>query len=265
MININNYTDELTLISSIIRNTAKGDLYNPKQNENDKVILDLSFISKLNHDFRSPLTVIQLSTEILESFSDRLTVEQKKIHYQKVYDSISKLSELLDNVSVLCQSDKNSFKPQYENLEIISISKKIIEKIRNSSSEFTQINFHPNIKTLNVFTDKKIYSQILTKLISFVIKHNPSNNYVDVSIEQLKDKFILEVECHDIKTPEIIENEKYTPFFGAANINDDQNTDSDIAIVQQSIKILSGEVFFVSDDSREIIFTITIPVNGGVK
>ena len=81
----------------------------------------LSFLSKVSHEFKSPLTTIQTSTEILESYNDRLSSEEKEKHFQTVYESISNLSGLLDDVIIFCKADTKLIKPQYENFELIKL------------------------------------------------------------------------------------------------------------------------------------------------
>ena len=222
----------------------------------------LSFLSKVSHEFKSPLTSIQTSTEILESYTERLSAEEKEKHFQTVYESISNLSELLDDVIMFCKADTKSIKPCYENFDLISYSKKIIEEINYNYSEVNQINFCSKTDELNISSDKKFVSKILSELILNAIKYSPSDQNVDVSIAQLNGNAIIEVKDYGIGIPENEKHKIFIPFFRAHNTKENVGTGLGLAIVQQLVNTLKGKISFLSDENRGTTFTVTIPVNG---
>ena len=140
---MNNANMETEVIVSNYTTTGNSSSISDNQNEINE--LTLAFVSMVSHEFRSPLTTIQSSTEILESFSNRLSEEEKEKHFQTVYESISNLAGLLDDVIMFYRTDTKTIKPKYEKIEMISFSKKIIEEIKNTFSETPQINFYPKI------------------------------------------------------------------------------------------------------------------------
>ena len=73
---MNNANMETEVIVS--NDTTTGNSSSISDNQNEINELTLAFVSMLSHEFRSPLTTIQSSTEILESFSDRLSREEKR-------------------------------------------------------------------------------------------------------------------------------------------------------------------------------------------
>ena len=254
--------EEIVNNNIITNSNSLNNAQKPLGNGNQLNESTLSFISRVSHELRSPLTTIQSSTEILESFSDRLSVEEKEKHFRTVYESISNLSRLLDDVTMFCRADINAVKPKHEEIEIISCSEKIIGKIKSSFSELPQINFYPKIEELNVFTDKKLFTQILSNLISNAIKYTPSNESVDVSITQLNGELILEIRDYGIGIPENERGKIFTPFFRARTTKNTAGSGLGLAIVQQAVKILKGKIRFISNEKSGTMFTITIPVNG---
>jgi signal transduction histidine kinase len=224
----------------------------------------LSFLLSVSHEFKSPLTTIQTSTEILESYIDRLSVEEKQKHFQTIYESISNLSELIDDVIMFYKSDAKSIKPKYEKFELINHSIKIIEEIKNTFSKTHQINFYSKTKELNISSDKKLVSQILTNLISYVIKYSPLHEKVDVTIARLNGKAIIEVKDYGIVIPDNERDKIFTPFFRVQSTNEIAGTGLGLAIVQSLLKILGGKISFISDENIGTLFTVTIPVNGKI-
>jgi len=258
---MNNANGEIEINVSNDNITSNSSSISDNQNEINE--LTLAFVSMVSHEFKSPLTTIQSSIEILESFSDRLSAEEKEKHFQTVYESVSNLSQLLDDVIMFYQADTKTIKPRYEIIEIISFSEKIIEEIKNSFSESPQINFYPKIEELNVTSDKKFFSQMFSNLISNAIKYTPLNHNVDVSITQLNGNAILEVRDYGIGIPENERRKIFNPFFRACNTKGITGSGLGLSIVQKSVNVLEGNISFQSDEKRGTMFTVTIPVNGG--
>jgi len=250
-------------VNDCINSSSLTNAHGPFEKKMNDYIL--SFLSKVSHEFKSPLTTIQTSTEILESYNDRLSAEEKEKHFQTVYESISNLSELLDDVIMFCKADTKLIKPQYENFELINYSKKIVEEIKNTFSAAPKINFYPKTDELKISSDKKLFSQILSNLISNAIKYSPSNQNVDVSIIRTNGNAIIEVRDYGIGIPENERHKIFTPFFRAHNTKQIAGTGLGLAIVQQSVKILGGKISFLCDESRGTTFTVTIPVNGNLE
>ena len=121
-------TEEIVNKDDIASITSITNVQETLGDENELNESTLSFLSRVSHELRSPLTTIQSSTEILESFSDRLSVQEKEKHFETVYESISNLSRLLDDVTMFCRADMNAIRPEYEKVEIISFSEKIIQR-----------------------------------------------------------------------------------------------------------------------------------------
>ncbi|MBT8385805.1 MAG: HAMP domain-containing histidine kinase [Ignavibacteria bacterium] len=258
MNNANMETEVIVSNDNITNNSS-----NISQNQNEINELTLAFVSMVSHEFKSPLTTIQSSTEILESFSNRLSEEEKKKHFQSVYESISNLAGLLDDVIMFYRTDTKTIKLNYEKFEIISFSKKIIEEIKNTFSETPQINYYPKVEELNVTSDKKLFSQIFSNLFSNAIKYTPLNQNVNVSISRLNENAILEVRDYGIGIPENERRNIFNPFFRASNTKGITGSGLGLSIVQKSVNVLEGNISFLSDEKRGTMFTVKIPVNGG--
>lgn len=56
------------------------------------------FIDIMSHEFRTPLAIIQTSCEILQRYRDKIDEEQLGKRYRTIYEAISKLTAMLDEV-----------------------------------------------------------------------------------------------------------------------------------------------------------------------
>jgi len=162
---------------------------------------------------------------------------------------------------MFCRADVGAIKPKYEKLELIEFSEKIIEEIKSANPKSLKVNFSASQNKLYVLTDKKLYTQILSNLLSNAIKYNLENLNVDVNISKSNGEFTLRVTDNGIGIPEKDRDKIFNPFFRADNTREIAGSGLGLSIVQQSVRILSGEIDFVSD-KRGTKFLVKIPVNG---
>jgi signal transduction histidine kinase len=219
----------------------------------------------ISHEFRSPLTTIQSSVEILELYSDKLISQDRSEHFKKIYNSINYLANLLDDVITLSHAEARKINPNFEKLEIVDYSSRIIEQLKNNFQNAVSVNFNPTIAEFNVLIDKKLYTQILSNLLSNAIKYTPEGKKVEIKISRLKEKFILEVCDNGIGIPKESQDKIFTPFIRASNAGNISGTGLGLAIVQQSVNILNGKISFKSEVNKGSIFKVVIPINNQSK
>ena len=69
--------------------------------------LKSQIITTVSHEFRSPLTVIQTSTELLIKHFQRYSPEKRQQIYQRIHDSIFYLTDLLQDMSLVDTSNRD--------------------------------------------------------------------------------------------------------------------------------------------------------------
>ncbi|WP_234488587.1 sensor histidine kinase KdpD [Oxynema sp. CENA135] len=70
-------------------------------------------ITSISHEYRTPLTTIASSTELLEYYSHKWTEEKKQKHFTRIKNSIKQMTDLVDAMFFLnqAQSDRLEFNP----------------------------------------------------------------------------------------------------------------------------------------------------------
>ncbi len=79
-----------------------------------------SFVEIASHEFRTPLTVISSSAAILATYSDRLSEDRKKSHFDNIQSSVEQMVSLIDDVLMIDQSETNKLRFNPELTELVS-------------------------------------------------------------------------------------------------------------------------------------------------
>lgn len=77
------------------------------------------FITMVSHEFRTPLAIISSSSGILQQFSDRLTPERKKEHLEIIQNTITHITEMLDDILMINRADSEKIELDLQTLNII--------------------------------------------------------------------------------------------------------------------------------------------------
>ncbi len=87
------------------------------------------FLSLVSHEFRTPLTVILSSTELLEGYGETMAVARKQSHFRRIHAAVGTMTALLDNVTLLARFDAGQFDLNREPLQLAGVAASMVEEI----------------------------------------------------------------------------------------------------------------------------------------
>ncbi|MEM9215315.1 MAG: HAMP domain-containing sensor histidine kinase [Cyanobacteria bacterium P01_F01_bin.150] len=239
------------------------------------------FVSIVSHEFRTPLTVLRTSTELLENYGHRANDEQKHSYYQRIRAAISNMTQLLEDVLVVGKSDagKLEFKPVPINVK--DFCYKLTEDIQHSvglnhSIEFVygeQTNEQTNKSRASknaknqkdsgsaiVRLDPNLLRPILTNLLTNAIKYSESGTKVIFSVSCGPRDVIFKITDQGIGIPANDKPHLFEPFHRAHNVDAIRGTGLGLSIVRQCSDRHNGQITFSSRENVGTTFTVKLPV-----
>ncbi len=83
------------------------------EKEQEMIALKERFIATASHDFRTPLTIIKMNANMLDTFQDRMTPEKRTSKLRQISTQIDQMAQLLDDVLTMSKANagKIDFKP----------------------------------------------------------------------------------------------------------------------------------------------------------
>lgn len=232
------------------------------------------FVSIVSHEFRTPLTVLRTSTELLEHYGHRANEEQKHSYYQRIRSAISNMTQLLEDVLVVGKSDagKLEFKPIPLNVE--EFCAQLREDMQHSVGLDHTIEFiykrHtdgiPNtqgkgkaLEESTVPLDPNLLRPILTNLLSNAIKYSPIQTTITFSAVSYPKYVVFEVTDHGIGIPTEDQPHLFELFHRASNVDTIRGTGLGLSIVKQCSDRHNGTIDFKSEENIGTTFTVKLP------
>ncbi|HAX75928.1 MAG TPA: hypothetical protein DCY88_08845, partial [Cyanobacteria bacterium UBA11372] len=251
------------------RKQAEEEIRNALAKEKELNELKTRFITMASHEFRTPLSTILSSADLLEYYVEEDSTEKQLEHIQRIQTACLNMTQLLNDVLVIgrAEAGKLEFKPSPINL--VEFCRDLVEEMQLSAGSQHRITFelNPDLLPMNEFIpgiDQKLLRHILNNLLSNAIKYSPSGGNVSLSLYYQDSHAILQVEDEGIGIPPEDEDHLFEPFYRGKNVENISGTGLGLAIVKRSVDLHGGQIDFKSKISKGTIFTVTLPLETGL-
>ncbi|HEY9695373.1 MAG TPA: ATP-binding protein [Oculatellaceae cyanobacterium] len=229
------------------------------EKEKELSALKSRFVTMTSHEFRTPMSTILSSTELLEHFSHKLSTEKKAQHFQRIQSAIKNMTQLLDDVLVFgkAEAGKLELKPVCFDLKVFC--QDLVEEMRLNAGSQYSMSFVANGDDTNVFMDEKILHQILNNLLSNAIKYSPEGGKINFELVCENNLAIFTIKDQGIGIPKSEQVQLFNSFYRGSNVGGISGTGLGLAIVKKCVDLQGGLITLNSEVGLGTTFTVTIP------
>ena len=273
----------------IQRKQAEGEIRKALEKEKELTELKSRFISMTSHEFRTPLTTIQSSAELLEHYSHKWTEEKKLTHLQRIQISVKHMTKLLNDVLIIGKAEAGKLKLNPAPLELEKFCRDLVEELQLNDTNQHTITFQTESEdeaygdiskklstsfaspTLHSLTersgahsplpclDEKLLRQILENLLSNAIKYSPKETTIELTLRRFSDRAVFHIRDKGIGIPVDDQQLLFETFHRATNVGTIAGTGLGLAIVKRCVNIHQGQVFVESEVGVGTTFIVTLP------
>jgi PAS domain S-box-containing protein len=234
-----------------------------KSLEKEKELSEMQarFISTTSHEFRTPLTAVLSSAELLQRYGHKWSEDKKNEHYNRIAESVEYLTKLLDDILTISRTEtgKISFKPETVDLfQLVSECEKDNKSLLTEKHEF-RLNY--NLEEKEFHLDRKLMRFIFSNLLSNAAKYSPTGGKIEMTINQAQHKLIIEISDEGIGIPTEEVDKIFDSFYRSKNIGTIEGTGLGLAIVKRAVDLNGGEIKVTSKLNKGTTFVVTIPIN----
>lgn len=219
-------------------------------------------ITVVSHEFRTPLSVIYSSTQMLHQYYDKLSQARREAAHQRIEEAIFYLNDLLKDVALVDQAQREGIQPTYQTFAFNELCQKLTERIRRESNQPQRVTFDYNatIET-PVQTDLVLLEQIMGNLVSNALKFSGTHLPVNVHVWLDNTQLVIEVQDQGIGIPLHEQVKVFELFHRASNVDERQGLGLGLFIVQAISKIMQGRVALVSQGRGQgATFQVYLPL-----
>jgi PAS domain S-box-containing protein len=216
-------------------------------------------ITTLSHEYRTPLTTIQSSAELLENYSYKWTEEKKLTHLHRIQTSTKHMTNLVSDALLIGKAEANKLEFNPAPLDVEQFCRELVEEMRSDGMSLTTITFSSQGDSNDAYLDEKLLRQILTNLLSNAIKYSPQGGIVQFDLECRDGVVRFSIQDEGIGIPAADQKRLFESFHRASNVGTLPGTGLGLSIVKKCVDLHGGQIAVESAVDVGTTFTVTLP------
>jgi signal transduction histidine kinase len=213
-----------------------------------------------SHEFRTPLTTIQSSNELINMYleSDPEPNLKLKKHVGRIRTELERMNSLLKDVFTLGRLDVGKTRLKKDITSLTGILKQVIqENLVEHKTRNVKINVVGVERQVDL--DSQLMSHALSNIINNAFKYSQNCPDPEVTITFKAKGLTIDVRDFGIGIPEKDQKGLFESFSRASNVGDIEGTGLGLIIVKQFVEIHNGTVSYASELGKGTVFTIDLP------
>ncbi|MDB6139511.1 MAG: hypothetical protein JWO94_2583 [Verrucomicrobiaceae bacterium] len=238
---------------------TRDELRTALDHERELVGMKSHFVNMVSHEFRTPLSIILSSADILAHYLDRLAPEQRAQHLRDIQDSSQHMSRMLEQVLDLGRIDagKLSFDPRP--VDLASLLARIADESQSASGG-GGIQLKTDHGLEGARADESLLRHVLLNLISNARKYSAPASLVEVTASRNNESAVIMVHDHGIGIPAADLPHMFEAFARGGNVAATPGTGLGLSIVQRCVTLHGGSIQLASQEGRGTTVTVRLPL-----
>ena len=250
------------------RKQAEAEIRKALEKERELSELKSRFVSTVSHEFRTPLSTILSSADLLEYYAGGWSIEKQLEHVQRIQSAAIYMNNLLSDVLTLERNEiSQPFEPVAIDLRLFCNN--LIDELCLNDQGQHQVVFQlqpiqdeGNVPTPIAATmDEKLLRQVLSNLLSNALKYSPMGSTIYFRLTIEGDRALFEVQDQGIGIPCEDQQQLFEPFHRGANVGSIAGNGLGLSIAKKSVEIHGGTINLSSQLQAGTTVQVALPLH----
>lgn len=263
---IKNKTGEIYCLAGLAediteRKKAEQEIHNALEKERELNELRARFITTVSHEFRTPLTVIVLSADLVQRYTQKMSEEKRNRYFEKIQSAIKSMTHLLDEVLLISKASAGKLHFNPTSLNIKQWCEDLLEDMQTAIHSNHEIQFIYQEQSRTVLLDEQLLHHILVNLLSNAIKYSPQGGVIKLEVSCDQNTISFTVQDEGIGIPQADQTHIFELFHRGENASTISGAGLGLCIVKNCVDLHQGEIKVESQLEVGTQVTVTLPFN----
>ncbi|MEI7597188.1 MAG: HAMP domain-containing sensor histidine kinase [Bacteroidota bacterium] len=218
------------------------------------------FINNMTHEFKTPISTISLTSEILMNSSIAENADKVQRYAKVIYEENNRLKSQVDKVLQTATLEKDSYHLTKTSFDVHPV---IRDLIKNCPAQFKDCNVEFSInfgaKQSEIYADIVHFENIISSLIDNAIKYSIKNPKIEISTENKNNLLFIEIKDNGIGISKENINNIFKQFYRVptGNIHDVKGFGIGLYYVKRIVDLHNATIEVKSELNKGSIFKIT--------
>ncbi len=220
------------------------------------------FINNMTHEFRTPISTISVSSEMLMKDDIGVQTERRQMYSKMIHDESIRLKTLVEKVLQMADINSNNVKLNRESLDLHEVIGKTVDNMKLMITEKggdIKTNLEASSKT--IFGDKVHLTNIIYNLLDNAIKYSDKKPEIEISTKDAESGVILSIKDNGIGMNKDVQKHIFSKFYRVptGNIHNVKGFGLGLYYVKTMISAHKGNIKLTSEPGLGSQFDIYLP------
>jgi len=236
------------------------EMLNALKKERELGELKSRFVSMASHEFRTPLSTILSSANLIARQNEPGQEEKRLKNVERIRSSVRNLVDILNEFLSLGRLEEGKVSANPEVFDLVEFMDEIVQELQHAHKPGQQVHINSPQSAIEVQVDKQFARNIFLNLLSNALKYSPEGKPVEIVIDHHPPTFSVKIADRGVGIPEDEHKHLFDLFFRARNATNIQGTGLGLPIVKKYIDLMQGDIAVESQLEKGTTFTITLPL-----
>ena len=225
---------------------AEAGLRKALEAEKEHNALKSRFVSMASHEFRTPLSTIMSSVDLIARYTEGPNREKIDKHVDRIRGKVRDLTNMLNEFLSLDKLEQGLVVCNPMEIDIVHQCIELIEELRGLAKPGQEIGFDHEGNERIVYQDRQMLRLVLSNLLSNAIKYSPEGRRINLRTCIANGRLKVTVEDEGMGIPPEDRTHIMERFFRASNAFTVQGTGLGLNIAARFVDIMGGSIRFES-------------------
>jgi signal transduction histidine kinase len=243
-------TDEL-----VVANRALG---REREKERELGEMKTRFVAMASHEFRTPLSAILSSGELLERYGKRWDDARRATHVDRILSAARGMHELLGEILLISRGESGLLRPAPAPVNLQELCEEVIRTIADAGGSARTVR-----RCLegdpNVVIDERLAWHLLSNLLENALKYSPDGADVELLVRVDEARILFTIKDSGIGIPPEDLPFLFTSFRRGNNVGQIKGSGLGLALVKHVVDAQHGVIEVHSSVGRGTEFVVALP------
>lgn len=239
---------------------AKEEVSHSLEKEKELSQLKSRFVSMASHEFRTPLSSIQLSAVLINKYTEQFENPNITKHIGKIKNAVGNLTGILNDFLSLERLEAGKIEPVFTSFDLLKFAEEITEEMQLVAKQNQHILYQHTGTASTVTLDQSLLKNCIINLIGNAIKYSGEDTFIEFNTEISNKELIIVIKDNGIGIPDNDQKHLFEAFFRAHNTGNIPGTGLGLNIVTRYAGLMNGRIQFESKVNQGTSFTLSFPI-----
>ena len=229
-----------------------------RQREKQQNEMKTRFVSATSHEFRTPLTTILSSSQMLAAYGERWDAERRLTHFERIGAAASQMMEMLDELLLIGRAEMGMLAAAPAELDLRELCEHLIETLARSQPDRPIELTYTGERS--AWLDRRLLTHVLGNVLENALKYSEPHLPVQLRVVLARDAVDFEVRDAGVGIAAADVPHLFQSFYRGHNVGAVAGTGLGLAVVKRALDVQGGSIELWSEPGQGTRVSVRIPL-----